>query len=339
MSIFKNKINFTLFAGLVSILVGIIVLIGWYFDLTLLKSFFPNYPEMKANTAVCFLFLGISLFFLDFKQRKIVIFFALCTFGISFLTLMEFLFHINLGIDEFIFMDVPAPTFTVIPGRMSIVTAINFFLLSTATLLKDAGIRYKLSDSLSLLAFFNSFFAIIAFIVGINQSYNLKYINFTPVALNTAILFIFLSTGILYKSISFGYLKILISKNISGIFFRKLSAIVLTVIPLFSWVIVRGRMNGYYDWVLTLGLFSISTIFVALFSLYYLANLLETIEIKRLEALETIAVKQREYIKETNKIKKQIEEKNTNLEKMNSILVGRELKMIELKKQIKKKTK
>src|SRR6478672_8889391 len=48
-------------ASLLVIAIGCLVLLGWQFDIPLLKSGFPGMTStMKANTALCFLLAGVS---------------------------------------------------------------------------------------------------------------------------------------------------------------------------------------------------------------------------------------------------------------------------------------
>ncbi|MBM4202021.1 MAG: hypothetical protein FJ189_12155, partial [Gammaproteobacteria bacterium] len=48
-------------AAIGAIVLGSAVLIGWAADIALLKSLSPVWVSMKANTAVCFVLIGIAL--------------------------------------------------------------------------------------------------------------------------------------------------------------------------------------------------------------------------------------------------------------------------------------
>ena len=56
------------FFGLAVFTIGVLVLLGWGFNIPLLKSFLPEHMSMLANTAIGFIFSGFSLFFLREKQ-------------------------------------------------------------------------------------------------------------------------------------------------------------------------------------------------------------------------------------------------------------------------------
>jgi hypothetical protein len=48
-------------AALLVVMVGGMVLIGWTFDIAVLKSILPIWVSMKANTAICFILSGVAL--------------------------------------------------------------------------------------------------------------------------------------------------------------------------------------------------------------------------------------------------------------------------------------
>jgi uncharacterized membrane protein YkgB len=47
--------------GIILVALGILVLVGWAFNITFLKSTLPGLTPMKPNTAVSFLLVGLTL--------------------------------------------------------------------------------------------------------------------------------------------------------------------------------------------------------------------------------------------------------------------------------------
>jgi len=104
---------FSLLAGIFTIVCGLLVLVGWVFDLTVLKSILPIWVSMKANTAFCFVLLGIAMVL---SSKRIVVSQPIATFSlftvarlcaliagiISLLTLSQYIFGWNLGIDQWL---------------------------------------------------------------------------------------------------------------------------------------------------------------------------------------------------------------------------------------------
>lgn len=127
-------------ASAIVIFVSCWVIVGWMLDIPTLKSIFPTMVTMKANTAFAFLLSGASLWLLQKKRssrlRRLtaqVCAFIVATIGL--LTLSQYLFNWNLGIDQLVFREMPGVVGTSHPGRMAPNTALNFVLLGSALLL------------------------------------------------------------------------------------------------------------------------------------------------------------------------------------------------------------
>lgn len=60
--------SFSQFTGIFVALVGGAVLIGWMFDVSILKSIHPHLVAMKANSALCFVLISVSLW--QFRAEK-----------------------------------------------------------------------------------------------------------------------------------------------------------------------------------------------------------------------------------------------------------------------------
>ncbi|MEW6499797.1 MAG: hypothetical protein AB1589_46140, partial [Cyanobacteriota bacterium] len=103
--------------------IGCLVLIGWIVDISILKSLLPGLVSMKANTAVGFVLAGTSLLLsaepTASKWRLVGRVCSLIVAAIGLVTLSEYLWGWELGIDQWLFPDDPQPVGTSNPGRMS----------------------------------------------------------------------------------------------------------------------------------------------------------------------------------------------------------------------------
>ena len=65
-----SSYNFQRLAGTAVVTVGTIVLMGWIFDISVLKSILPDLPNMKANAAVGMILLGSSIIAAVYQNKK-----------------------------------------------------------------------------------------------------------------------------------------------------------------------------------------------------------------------------------------------------------------------------
>lgn len=332
LQILKNKNYYTVLSGFISLFVGIVVLIGWYLHIPFLKSVLPGMVSMKANTALSFVFLGLSIIFLHLNKKPVIYFFGTCTAVIGLLTTLEYIGGLNFGIDELLIKEDINAISTVFPNRMAIMAAINFLLLGIGTILKT---KYKkISDFISLFIFANSFLAVMGYLFEIEEFFNIGGTQITPMALHTGLLFMITSLGVIYKYIEDGYFKILTSTATSHIFFKKIIIIILISFPIIGFITIQGKLLNYYDWPIAFGINQISTSIISVIFIYYFANLLYQEQILKEKNQGEIFTQQKKHLEEMKKIQKKLEEKTSSMEKMNKLMIGRELMMVELKKQI-----
>lgn len=125
-------------AGLVAVVVAVIVLIGWRFDIEPLKSALPGFVPMMPNTAVGFILLGAALMIAQRLPGKLQWTFACSGLAaaIAGATLLEYALDVDLSIDRGLFPQATAAWRTLHPGRMAVDTAICFVLAAGAVCMR-----------------------------------------------------------------------------------------------------------------------------------------------------------------------------------------------------------
>ncbi|HBB31636.1 MAG TPA: hypothetical protein DDZ80_15800 [Cyanobacteria bacterium UBA8803] len=92
-------------AGGFSTVLGLVVIVAWHFRSTVSIQVLPGSPPMRYNTAVGFLLSGLALLALAKGWRKLAIGLSLLVAAIGGLTLAEYIFEVNLGIDQLLMQD------------------------------------------------------------------------------------------------------------------------------------------------------------------------------------------------------------------------------------------
>ena len=199
--------------------IAMLAIAGWIFDLPLLKSVLRGIVGMKFNTGVCFLLLATSLLILETdtisRRRRITAnALAVVALVISSLTYIEHLTGVNLYIDQALIGESAMDIATTAPGRMSMSTSINFLLISLMLLFLLNKKYHRLIQLLSLAIIPFSALVVLKHIFGVSFLDALPQLEYT--ALNTAICFILLSIGIL-NSFPLHYLSFSFQVKVAGV--------------------------------------------------------------------------------------------------------------------------
>ncbi len=187
-----------LFSGLAVLLLGLVVLIGWYASIPSLVQLLPSFVPMQFNTALGFLLSGLSIVTLVLQKPNISKIFGVLTLLLGVSTFSQYVFFIDLGIDQ-LFMEHSITTKTSHPGRMAPNTALCFIFAGCALVFGTR--RRSTLISISFIIFLISAFALFGYLLGAELFYG--WGNLTRMALHTAIGFLCISMGIL----SYGVLR------------------------------------------------------------------------------------------------------------------------------------
>jgi PAS domain S-box-containing protein len=261
-------------ASAIAILVGVLVLLGWFFDLELLKRSGNNLVTMKPNAALGFLLSGLSLWLLQMAQGKkdnssiaylrgSRICAAIVTL-IGLLTLSQYLFGWNLGIDELLFTDKPDAIFTSHPGRMGFNTALNFILVGIALEILAHPKNNRSCWYVQILALIA---ALISLQVVISYAYKVQIFSriasfTTSMALHTGLTFIVLCVGILWARPDKGLMQVVMSDTYGGLIARRLLLAAIAIPLVLGWLILQGQLAGKYGSAFALLLFAIILIII-----------------------------------------------------------------------------
>ena len=231
-------------ASIVVFGVGLVIMLGWLMDILTLRSIVPGLPAMRFNTALSFMLVGSSLWFLQNEEAsqarkgigKVLASLALL---ISLLTLSEYLFGWNLGIDELFIKDVHSSP-NLFPGRMSPIAVLCSGLSSTALLV----IGSRISQYFSLGVFVLSIVAIMNFLFGLVLFRNPQN---TYSAVQAAGAFLILSLAILAARPDRGMMKILSSNLPGSKAMRLLLPVIIILTIVMAWLVERAESFGYLD--------------------------------------------------------------------------------------------
>lgn len=120
-------------AGTVVIVIGLLGLEAWAFDVEMLKSVVPGRVSMKANTALTLVLAGLSLRLRARpggpRRRRAAIAAAWAVVLMGAVVLLEYLSGWDPGIDQLFFREPPSAVDTTFPGRMSPLTAMAFVIV------------------------------------------------------------------------------------------------------------------------------------------------------------------------------------------------------------------
>jgi len=225
---------------------GLVVLSGWAFNVPTLTNIRPTLQSMKVNTALSFLCLGAGLWLAqnDKRQRSRRIL-GLSVVVIAGLTLAEYAFHINLGIDQILFRNTHIPSLSAYPGRMAIATATCLLLLGLAVtfLGRKKAIALQHTFVVSCLAF--SVVALCGYLYGAKSLYSIT--SFSTVGVHTA-------AGLFAASLAYflarpdeGIVSVAASDTNSGLLLRTLFPAIIVVNILIGWLRLEGQRANLYD--------------------------------------------------------------------------------------------
>jgi signal transduction histidine kinase/CheY-like chemotaxis protein len=237
--------------GIITVLLGLMVLAGWALHIEALKTVFPGYVSMKANTALCFAISGTALLlgYLSRPQawkKNLAVMLAMAVIFIGGATLAEYISGYSLGIDQWLFPDSATSVGTTQPGRMAPNSAVTFLLFSFAILLLSRGPRGALAAHvLALAGLFIALLALIGYLF--EAQIFVSVFSLTKVALHTIAGFWLLGVAILCARPKKGIMAAVLANSSGGLIARHLIGPAIFTPLFFGWIAFQGLRHNLYD--------------------------------------------------------------------------------------------
>lgn len=184
-------------SAVATVLLGLLVIYGWYTRQLTLIQVLPQFVPMQYNTALGFVLCGASLMFHAISRPRWATWAGWAALVVGVLTLVEYVTSVDLMIDE-LFMKHDITVETSNPGRMAPNTALCFTLIGLAAVVpveRWQKHRSVIQVVLASLALGLGVVALSGYLAQLETAYG--WGNLTRMAVHTSVGFVVVSTGYL----------------------------------------------------------------------------------------------------------------------------------------------
>ncbi len=277
----EHSISAGRYASLVIIGVGFSVLVGWFFDIHTLKSVLPWFVAMKANTAIGFVLLGSSLYLFSHRSHwrmagPVSFVCAGLVTLLGILSFSEYVFTLDFGIDNLFFQEKAGAIGTLFPGRMALVTALNFILGGSALLCLHFQRALILEQVLALLSGLIGLVGLTCYMY--RGTWHIGIGVYAQMAFHTACLFMIFCIGMLLNRPTVGMMRLVTSQSMGGWLIKRLFPIVLTILICLGWLRIWGEQKGFFENALGTALLIVILLVLLSGVIYWAAVALERME-------------------------------------------------------------
>jgi len=265
--LFKNLLLYCQFTAIAVMGLGGLVLYGWAFGIEPLKTVFPGLVAMKVNTALGLIFSAASLW-LQLPETspplrgRIARFLALLVTSIGAATLSEYVFGLNLGIDQLFLKDPQMSYGTTAPGLMAPTSAAAFVAIGLALLLLNWKTRrgHRPSQALSLCSALITMVALSGYIY--HAVALTRILLYTQMAVHTTLCFFLLSIAVFFARPRTSIAGELTGQGSGSMMARRFLPVVFLFPILLGWIRLQGQYKGLYGTEFGLAIYATANVVV-----------------------------------------------------------------------------
>jgi signal transduction histidine kinase len=236
--------------GWTAVAIGLLVLLGWQYDIDVLKRVRPGLVAMNPSTALGLIGLGLSVWILDHPAfgrltRSLGRVIALIVAGSGMAKLGDHLLGWRSGVDMLLFPD-DVQFIGQLAGLMAPNTALSFALLGISLALQGARGR-----GWRRLARWTAYLALTAAMINL-AGHALHVASLSqmaeraPMALHTAVTIALLCIGRLAINPHEGLATVVISDGPGGRLFRQLAPVAIVLPLVLGWLELWGEESGVF---------------------------------------------------------------------------------------------
>lgn len=267
-------------------IIGFLILFGWEFNIPMFKSPGTAFSTVKSNVGLAFLAIGISLWIFQTQRENkwfhiIAQIFSVLTIILGCAIMVEYLFNLNLGIDQMMFREAKGALLTYTPNRMAFTAALNISLLGLALLSMDQKTKggYRLSQVLTVISGFVSLLSVLGYVYGVQLLYYIP--NYTSISIYAAFTFFLMSVAVLFAQSGKGPMGVITSDYFGGYLARRLIPVAIIIPIFFGEIAILGQYSGFYGGNFSVSLVVISTTIIFILIIWWSSLSFNWMDIKR----------------------------------------------------------
>jgi len=297
----------------ITIATGFVVILGWLLNVPVFKQIIPGFVNMVFNTALSFVLFGGSLLATQYSRSKyqnaVFLSFSFAGTLIGLVTLAQFIFHFNSGLDELFAKDAeqisPNHLFA---GRMAFNSAICITIFGFGLLM--LSVKKKVFDRLAQWFFHTvtvfSAIALIGYLYGASLFLSVLYIS--SMAIQTGVLFFILSIAASLLNPEIGITRLFTGKLIGNQMAKRLFILMITMIIIFGSIRVQADQYKLFSLEIWISLLAVCFLLMSLVIIWNTALWLNRVDADRSKA--------EAQVKEINvELEKRVEERSAAYQK------------------------
>lgn len=194
----QNAMRIQHVTGVVTVFMALVVMGGWFTRNASVVQIYHEFAPMQFNTALGFLWAGISLCVIRKPLRRLHGLMGVALVALGLASVSQYFFHIDLGIDELI-----VEPFTTVrtshPGRMAPNTAICFTLSGFALICVGLR-RFEGAACIGAMIMALGLVSIFGYVSGVDSAYG--WGDLTRMALHTSVGFVLVGLGLVLELVA-----------------------------------------------------------------------------------------------------------------------------------------